>query len=171
MKKILAVVFPLFFMSVVSINSAYAADIKLGVIDTQRIMAESKAAIAAQAQFAKEVEEKRNAYLAKQKEAQALQEELNTKGSSMSVSVLTEKQGKLSQEIKELNRMKNDIEQDLKTRDNELGQELLTEIYEVVSEYSEEEGFTLILEKTGVVTFDDAIDITDKIIQLYNSRQ
>jgi outer membrane protein len=171
MKKLPAVVFSIFFMGIVFINSAYAADIKLGVIDTQRIMTESEAAIAAHAVFAKEVEEKRSAYLAKQKEAQALQEELSTKGSNMNVSVLTDKQEKLSQEIKALNRMKSDIEQDLKTRDTELGQELLTEIYEVVSEYSEEEGFTLILEKTGVVTFDDAIDITDKIIQLYNSRQ
>jgi outer membrane protein len=171
MRKIFLPVFCICLMASILINPARAADIKLGVIDIQRIMTESKAAITAHALFAKEVEERRSAYLAKQKEAQALQEELNTKGSTMSVSVLTEKQEKLSQEIKELNRMKNDIEQDLKTRDNELSQELLTEVYEVVSEYSEEEGFTLILEKTGVVTFDDVIDITDKIIQLYNARQ
>ncbi len=158
-------------MSIVSINSAYAADIKLGVIDTQRIMLESKGAIAARAVFAKEVEEKRNAYLAKQKEAQALQDELNTKGNSMSVSVLSEKQEKLSREVKELNRMKNDMEQDLKAMDSELSQNLLTQVYEVVSKYSQQEGFTLILEKTVVITFDDAIDITDKIIQLYDARQ
>jgi outer membrane protein len=171
MKRISAVVFSVFFMSIVTVHSAYAADIKLGVIDTQRILTESSAAIAAHALFAKEVEEKRSVYAAKQGEAQALQEELNSKGSTMSVSVLAEKQEKLSQEIKELNRMKNDIEEDLKMRDNELAQELMTEIYDVVSEYSEKEGFTLILENTGVVTFDEAIDITDKVIQLYNARQ
>jgi outer membrane protein len=171
MRKIFLPLFCICLMASISIAPVRAADIKLGVIDTQRIMTESKAAIAAHALFAKEVEEKRSAYLAKQKEAQALQEELNSKGSTMSVSVLAEKQEKLSQEIKELNRMKSDIEQDLKIRDNELSQELLTEIYDVISEYSEKEGFTLILEKAGVVTFDNAIDITDKIIQLYNSTQ
>ncbi|KPK79400.1 MAG: hypothetical protein AMS27_18060 [Bacteroides sp. SM23_62_1] len=158
-------------MGLICITSAYAADIKIGVIDTQRIMRESRVAQETQALFAKEVEENRNLLIGKQKELEELQEELNTKRLDMTPAVLSEKQQKLSRVVKEYNRMKNDMEEDLQSRDNELARELLTEIGVVVTEYSKKEKFTLILERTAVITFDDAIDITDKIIQLFDAAQ
>jgi outer membrane protein len=171
MKKILLAGYCISLMGFICITSAYAADIKIGVIDTERILAESRAARETQALFAKEIEENRNLLLGKQKEVEALQEELNTQRLDMTPAVLSEKQDKLSRVVKEYNRMKNDIEEDLKNRDNELSRGLLTDIREIVSKYSKEEKFTLILEKNSVVTFDDAIDITNKIIQLYDAAQ
>jgi len=171
MKKILPAAYCISLMGLICITSAYAADIKIGVIDTQRIMRESRVAQETQALFAKEVEENRNLLIGKQKELEELQEELNTKRLDMTPAVLSEKQQKLSRVVKEYNRMKNDMEEDLQSRDNELARELLTEIGVVVTEYSKKEKFTLILERTAVITFDDAIDITDKIIQLFDAAQ
>ncbi len=132
---------------------------------------ESKAGIAARTLFSKEVQETTNRLQAKQKEAQTLKEELNTKGKDMTAAVLTEKQEKYSQMVKELNRMKNDMEADLKARDNELAKKLLAAIGEIVSTYFQKEKFTLILERNAVLSFDKTIDITDKIIQLYDAAQ
>jgi Skp family chaperone for outer membrane proteins len=67
--------------------------------------------------------------------------------------------------------MKNDMEADLKARDNELSKKLLTAIGEIVDTYFQKEKFTLILERNAVVSFDKTIDITDKIIQLYDAAQ
>jgi outer membrane protein len=158
-------------MGFVFVTSAYAADIKIGVIDTQRIMAESKAGIATRTLFAKDVQENNNRLQTKQKEVQALQEELNTKGKEMNAVVLVEKQEKYSKAYKELTRMKNDITQDLETRDNELTQKLLKAIGDIVLQYSQNEKYTLILEKSSLVSYDNAVDITDKIIQLYDAAQ
>jgi outer membrane protein len=171
MKRILLGAYIISLMGLICTTSAYAADIKIGVIDTERIMKESKAGVATRSLFSKEVQENNNRLQTKQKEAQALQDELNTKGKNMTTAVLTEKQATLTQVAKEYTRMKNDIEADLKTRDNELSQKLLTAIGEIVSQYSQKEKFTLILEKTAVVTYDNAVDITDKIIQLYDATQ
>jgi outer membrane protein len=171
MKRILLGAYIISLMGLICTTSAYAADIKIGVIDTERIMKESKAGVATRSLFSKEVQENNNRLQTKQKEAQALQDELNTKGKNMTTAVLTEKQATLTQVAKEYTRMKNDIEADLKTRDNELSQKLLTAIGEIVSQYSQKEKFTLILEKTAVVTYDNAVDITDKIIQLYDAAQ
>ncbi len=171
MKRILLATYVISLMGLICMGSAYAADIKIGVIDIERIMKESKAAIATRALFSKEVQENNNLLQGKQKDAQALQEELNTKGKDMTATVLSEKQDKLSKVVKEYNRMKNDLSEDLKNRDNELSQKLLTAIDEIVSNYSQKEKFTLILEKTAVVTFDKTVDITDKILQLYDAAQ
>lgn len=158
-------------MGFVFITSAYAADIKIGVIDTQRIVAESKAGIATRTLFSKEVQENNSRLQTKQKEVQALQEELNTKGKGMDAVALAEKQEKYSKAYKELTRMKNDMTQDLEARDNELTQKLLKAIADIVIQYSQNEKYTLILEKGSLVSYDNTVDITDKIIQLYDAAQ
>jgi outer membrane protein len=171
MKRILLTLSIISLMGFVFVTSAYAADIKIGVIDTQRIMAESKAGIATRTLFSKEVQENNNRLQTKQKEVQALQEELNTKGKEMNAVVLAERQEKYSKAYKELTRMKNDITQDLETRDNELTQKILKAIGDIVLQYSQNEKYTLILEKSSLVSYDNAVDITDKIIQLYDAAQ
>lgn len=171
MKRILLTLSIISLMGFVFITSAYAADIKIGVIDTQRIVAESKAGIATRTLFSKEVQENNNRLQTKQKEVQALQEELNTKGKGMDAVALAEKQEKYSKAYKELTRMKNDMTQDLEARDNELTQKLLKAVVDIVVQYSQNEKYTLILEKGALVSYDNAVDITDKIIQLYDAAQ
>ena len=171
MKRILLTLSIISLMGFVFITSAYAADIKIGVIDTQRIMAESKAGIATRTLFSKEVQENNSRLQTKQKELQALQEELNTKGKEMDAVALAEKQEKYSKAYKELTRMKNDMTQDLEARDNELSQKILKAIGDIVVQYSQNEKYTLILEKSSLVSYDSVVDITDKIIQLYDAAQ
>lgn len=171
MKRILLTLSIISLMGLVFMTSVYAADIKIGVIDTQRIMAESKAGIATRTLFQKEVQEHNNRLQAKQKEIQALQEELNAKGKEMTAMALAEKQEKFSNTLKELTRMKNDITEDLETRDNELSQKILNAIRELVVQYSQKEKFTMILDKNSLVSYDSTVDITDKIIQLYDAAQ
>ena len=171
MKRILLTLSIISLMGLVFMTSVYAADIKIGVIDTQRIMAESKAGIATRTLFQKEVQEHNSRLQAKQKEVQALQEELNAKGKEMTAMALAEKQEKFSNTLKELTRMKNDITEDLETRDNELSQKILNAIRELVVQYSQKEKFTMILDKNSLVSYDSTVDITDKIIQLYDAAQ
>ena len=171
MKRILLMLSIISLTGLVFMTSVYAADIKIGVIDTQRIMAESKAGIATRTLFQKEVQEYNNRLQAKQKEIQALQEELNAKGKEMTAMALAEKQEKFSNTLKGLTRMKNDMTEDLETRDNELSQKILNAIRELVVQYSQKEKFTMILDKNSLVSYDSTVDITDKIIQLYDAAQ
>ncbi len=87
----------------------------------------------------------------------------------MAPAVRKEKTERLTQEVKELRRLRSDLEEELKKKDAELTRQLLKEIREVVQEYLKKQKFTVILEKRSVVASDDAIDITDKIIKLYDT--
>jgi len=168
MKKILFAYVLVFLIGFLYVSPICAADVKIGVIDTQKIMRESKAARNARATFLKDVEAKRNTLNEKQKEVQTLQEEIKSKGKDMAESVRKEKNEKLSQEIKEFNRLKSDFEEELKKKDAELTQKLLKEIQDIVTEYRKKEKYAIIHDKQTLVSYDEAIDITDKIIKLYD---
>ncbi len=146
----------------------YAADLKVGVIDIQKIMRESNAAKNARAVFLKDLEAKRNVFNAKQKEVQDLQEEIKNKIKDMSEALRIEKTEKLSKEAKELERLKADLEEELKKKDTELTRKVLKEISDVAQEYRRKEKYSIIYEKQTLVSYDEAIDITDKIIKLYD---
>ncbi|MBW2020788.1 MAG: OmpH family outer membrane protein [Deltaproteobacteria bacterium] len=150
---------------------AFAKTVKIGVIDTQKIMRESRAAKNARAVFLKDLEAKRAVLKEKQDEVQAMKEELQKKGKKMSLSTRKEKAEKLEREIKELKRLRSDLEEELKKKDVELTRKLLREIGEIVRKFSKKEKYTVILEKRSVVAADGAIDITDKIIRLYDTQK
>ena len=59
----------------------------------------------------------------------------------------------------------------MKKKDAELTRKLIGEVREIVTALSKKENYTLILEKSAVVTSDNAVDITDKIIQLYDGQK
>src|SRR4030042_1788869 len=167
MKNILFVGLLFLLKAIIYVGPLYAADLKVGVIDIQKIMKESNAAKNAHAVFLKDLEAKRGVFNAKQKEVQALQEEIKNKGKDMSNSLIKEKSDRLSKEIKELDRIKTDMEEELKKKDTELTQILLKEISDIVQEYRKKEKYSIIYEKRTLVAYDEAMDITDKIIKLY----
>jgi len=168
MKKILFAGLSFLLIGIMYVGPLCAADVKIGVIDTQKIMKESNAAKNARAVFLKDVETKRSVFNAKQKEVQGLQEEIKNKGKDMSDSLKKEKTDKLSQGVKELDRLKTDLEEELKKKDAELTQKLLKEIQDIVIEFRKKEKYSIIYEKQTLVAYDEAIDITDKIIKLYD---
>ena len=148
---------------------AATAPVKLGVIDTQKILRESKAAKAAQSVFMKDLEAKRAVYQAKEKEIKTLDEELKNQNIKLSAEIRQEKTEKLAQEVKELKRLGADMEEELKKKEVELTRRLLSEIVQIVKTFSKKEHYTVILEKGSVVVADDAIDVTDRIIKLYDA--
>jgi outer membrane protein len=145
--------------------------IKLGVIDTARIMRDSKAAKNAQTIFLQDLEVKRGILAAKEKEVRLLEEELKNPEAQLSPEERIGKNDRLAKEVKELSRLKTDLEEELKKKDVELTQKLIAELRVIVSTFSKNENYTLILEKSAVVASDTAIDITDKIIQLYDGQK
>jgi len=148
---------------------ACAANVKIGLIDTQRIMQESRAAKQARRIFLKDLEKKRGVLKDKLEEVRALQEKLKSEAGDMSPSDRRAEGDRLALGIKAVKRLKADLEEELKKKDVELTRNLLGEIRKICRDYTKEKGYTVILEKKSVVAYDEAADITDKIIGLYDT--
>jgi outer membrane protein len=167
-KSLLAAVFVCITVCLL-IGQVNAADIKVGIIDTSKILSDSKAGKNAKVVFNKELETRQATLAAKQKELQAIQDEISSKGKDMTPTVYSTKSASYTKASKEFTRLKSEMEEELKTKDSELSKKLLSEISVIVSDYCKKEKFTIILEKTYVAAYDGAVDITDKVIQLYDA--
>ena len=170
MKRFLILFTCIFTFISASAVCTFAADIKIGVIDTQKIITQSQKIMKYRADFNKELEARKQELMKKQSDAQALESELKTKGSGMTYEVLRGKNEELQKKAKELQRMKDEIEADVQSKEAELSRRFLRQIREVAAEYLKKEKMTLILEKNATVASDDAIDVTDQIMKLYDSR-
>jgi len=153
------------------VMAAKEGPVRIGVIDIQKIMRESKAAKNARAVFLKDLEAKRAILTAKEKEIRLMEEELKNAESKLSSGARREKAEKIAREIKELKRLGADLEEELKRKDAELTGKLIREIIGIVRNISQKEDYTVILEKGSVIAADDATDITDKIIRLYDAQK
>ena len=69
-----------------------------------------------------------------------------------------------------LQRSMSDHQQELQAKNNEMMSELLKELEKIVNEVGKAEKFTLILERGQILYSDQGIDITNKVIETYNSR-
>jgi len=158
-------------MPCVSARVQAAGPVKIGIIDVQKILRESRAAKNAQAVFKKDLEAKRAQLIAKDKEIKALDEELKHPQSRLSDQIRKEKTDILAREVKEFRRLDADMGEELKKKDVEMTQKLLGEIREVVQSFAKSEKYTLILEKSAVAASDDAIDVTSRILKLYDAKK
>jgi outer membrane protein len=142
--------------------------VKIGVIDFQKIMRESRAAKSARDSFMKDVEVKRNTLLAKEKEVKLLDGELKKSMAQLSPEAKREKGERLAREGKELTRLRDDLAEELKKRNAELTGKMVAEIVGVARSLRQKENYSVILEKNSVVVFDEAIDVTDRIIKIFD---
>lgn len=149
--------------------SVGAQTVKIGLIDTQKIMRESNAAKKARDILMKDLEAKRTQFKTEEDQARKLEEELKREGQSMTPAARQEKAQNLEKEIKELGRLKSDLEEDFRKKDAELARKIVTDIVGIAKEFQKKEKFTVILEKRYVVAADEAIDVTDKVLRLYDA--
>jgi outer membrane protein len=150
---------------------AYGAPVvKIGLIDTQRIMQESKAAKDARALILEDIKEKRALFTQKQEKVKAMEDDLDKGSKNLGEQGLKDKREELNKEVKNLQRLKSDLEEELNKKNADLTQKILREVGDIVKTFTKEEKYTLILETKSVVSADETIDVTDQIIKLYDKK-
>jgi len=143
---------------------------KVGILNIQKVILESKAGKIAKIEFDKEFESKRIALAAKEKSARATEDELKTSGAKMKADARKMKEEKLAEDIKEFQRLKQDMEEELKKKDNELTSTILKDILDISKKVGDEGGYSLILQASPqIVYMNNAIDITDAVLKKYDS--
>ena len=143
--------------------------VKIGVIDLQRVLRESKAAKSANEIYQKDLSEKRAIVAAKNKEIQTMEEELKTADPKSADEALRQKADKRNRDIRELKLLVADMETDLKRKDAELSQKVLGEVIKVVNDYIKKENISVVVNRMAIVALDETSDITDTIIKLYDA--
>lgn len=166
---LLAFVFALLFsMSAAGVVMAENAP-KIGFVDLNKIMRDSKAAKNARAIYQKDFESKKAALKEKGDKVANLEKDLkNTKQNSPG---FKEKREKLAQEFKEFKRLESDFNEQLKKKDAELTQKILVDVQQILKQFSKNEKYSIIFERKAALVVEDGFDVTDKIIKIYDAQK
>jgi outer membrane protein len=158
-------------MLVLSCTVALAQErIKIGFIDVQRIISESQAGKKAKDRFQAQVKKAEADVQKERQDLERLKNDLDKKGPLLKDEERRNLEADLQKRSLILQRTLGDYQQDLQRRNNEMMGEILKELEQVVTEVGKADKFTLILERSQILYSDQAIDITNKVIDAYNTR-
>ncbi len=147
--------------------SAQAAP-KIGVFDAQRVSEETSEGKRVQTQLTALQAKKRGELEAKQKELDALAQQLQAQGLSLSAEKRTEMD-------KDIQRKRLELQQAQEAAQNELQMELAEaqskfqdQLLAVVEQFARSDGFSLIFEKSQVAFAAETVDVTSAIVDAFN---
>jgi len=160
-------------LAVMVATAATAQEVKIGYVDLQRALNESKAGQKAREHFKKEVD-KYQAGLQKQKaELETLRDQLEKKALVMKEDERRAMELDYQRRARDFERAYKDSQGELQLKDNELTADILKELTELIRDFGKREGFTLILENSSstVLYSSQNADLTDRIIKEYDARK
>jgi outer membrane protein len=167
MKKVLACL--VFLGLLMASPLAYAQAIKVGYFDMDRVLNESKRWAKERDAFVKRGTELQKNYEKKAAELKALKESLEKKAGMLSEQARREKEREFQQKVKDLDRLGQDADAELKQMNKESATKFNKSLMIVIKKLGQEEKYTLILE-TGLVAYaSKEIDITDRVIKTFDA--
>ena len=144
-------------------GGAFAAELKIGFVNTERIFRESAPAVKASKKLEKEFAA-RDAEIQKMaKQFRDLQAHLEKENVTMSESERRNKERDLANLNRDLQRAQREFREDLNIRQNEERAAFQERVNRSISEMAEKEKFDLILQEAVYVS--GRIDITDKVLR------
>jgi outer membrane protein len=141
--------------------------IKIAVIDTEKILVTSVAGKKALGELKKVQEAKEKEVGAKQQEIKDLQAKVSDGRLSLAQDKLDDMQKQLEDKVIALRRLQDDATRDLNKKRDDVLSQIDQQVMPVITQAGKQLGYTLIFRKfeSGLIYADEAVDITDSIIQ------
>lgn len=150
-------------------DNAFACDIKIGVVNTEKILRESLPAIQAQKKIEQEFVPRDEDIKKIAVQAKTLQDKLEKNGITMEESERRHLERNLANLSREYQRAQKQMREDLSVRQNEEYGVILERTNRAISKIAEAEKYDLILQLQDSVYRSYRIDITDQVIKALNS--
>jgi len=164
-QKIFAAVLFVFFAV-----PAWGQQLKIGLIDIQRAINESQSGKAAKDRLQAQVKKAEADMNRERQDIEKAKTDFDKKGPLLKEDDRRRMEGDLQKRIVNYQRSNRDLQEELMAKQRDAETAILKDLEGVVGEVGKNEKFTFILEKSQLLYSDQAIDITNKVIEVYNSR-
>ena len=144
--------------------------VKIGFIDIQRAISDSNAGKRAKERFQAQVKKAEAELLKEKTELERLKADLDKKGPLMKEEERRSLESDLQRRYVNYQRTMTDQQQELRQKEGALTGDILKELEKIVNEIGKTDKFTLILERNQILYSDQGIDVTNKVIEVFNSR-
>jgi outer membrane protein len=150
-------------------HNSFAADLKIGVINVQKIIVSCVSGKAAKERFDVKMKELQGGFKQEEDALKVLQDEIKKKSSAWSEEKKADKMREYQKNGRELQAKTEDARFEMKQLQDKELEPILKALEKVVEKYGKEKGYTAILDsKNGVVYFNEAIEVSEAIVQKLN---
>jgi outer membrane protein len=151
--------------------AAQAAEVKIGVIDIQKVINDSKKGKEAKGMLIKKFEAVQKDLDLRRAEIEKLKLELERQGSVLDPEVRFEKERSLQKKMRDFDDRYRDATEEMRREEQRNTRPLFVGISQVVAKIGKDRGYTVILEKTRsmVVYSPDAIDLTPEVTRIFDA--
>ena len=144
--------------------------VKIGFLDVQRVISESQSGKRARDRFQADVKKAEADALRDKNEIERLKSDLDKKGPLMKEEERRGLEADLEKRFVNYQRAVTDTQQLLQKKDREMTNDILKDLERIVAEVGKADKFTLILERSQILYSDQGIDITNRVIEVFNSK-
>ncbi len=171
-RQLCLIVFSLFVFGINAGVAEAAPGLKLGYVDLQRALSESRTGKAAQKDYEKTVLAAQAKLDKKKGEFEKLREDFAKQRDSLNEAALQKKEEELIEKERDIKRSYKDSQEKLRRTNAQMVGDLMKELRKAVAAVGKEKGLTLILEKgsPAVLYADGEIDITDAVVSRFNEQ-
>ena len=175
MKRVLSI-FMFFVLALFLFNQlAFGAGVnptKIAVVDVKKLETVSKKFQVIKAQIQKKVDQLEKELNDKKEDLQKTEAEFRKQSLMLSLDAQADQQKELKKKRLYLEYLYKDYTEQMQDAVRSTEQKLLMEVKGIVKKIAEKEGYILVLEKNltpGLIVYDDVIDITDRVVEIYDS--
>lgn len=141
----------------------------IAVVDTQRAVMESEDGLRMQANLKKVFEQRQRELDELQNQLQQERAQLEKQRSVLTQKVLTERAQAWQAEALKVQQMYVEFNRELQKRQNEMTQPILKRTVQTIQTVAQAEGYSLVVDKQSVPYSRAGLDITSRVITLYNN--
>lgn len=170
MQKLLATLASLCAAAVVALfaSPAHAAEMKVAVVDVQRVVMQTEDGLRAQAMLKKVFDSKQQELNRKQTDLQKQKEDIDKQAKVLSKDAIQKRVEDWQKQMMELQSVFVEYNNELQKKQKELTDPIFEKVMGIIKRLATQEGFDVIVDKQTVAFVRTDLDLTDKCISLYN---
>lgn len=144
----------------------FAADLKVGIIDMQRIIEKSEPGQKAMDQLKNEFTELKSKLDTKKAEIDKLRQAIQKQSVMLSQEAKTDKELEFKRKVRDFQDMYKAYQNKMQAKEKELSAPIIQKLAEVIDAYGDKHNYSFIMDKrnSGLVYGSNALEITEKIM-------
>jgi outer membrane protein len=157
------------FLATTLFAPTLVADMKIAVIDTQRVVMETEDGLRMQATLKKLFDKRQLEIDKRQNELQGQREDIDKQRGVLSQEALAARVDKWQRDVVQVQQTFVEYNKELQKKQNELMQPILQKVLGTVRRIATSEGYAMVIDKQAVPYVRNDLDVSDKTITAYNS--
>jgi outer membrane protein len=142
---------------------------KIAVVDTERVVMETEDGLRAQATLKKLFDSKQRELDKKQEDLTREHDDIEKQRDVLSRGALAKRADKWQRDMMQLQQKFVEYNQEMQKKQNDLMQPVVQKTTTIVRRLAAQEGFEAIIDRKAMLYFRTDLDLTDRVITMYNS--